>query len=431
MAEYLYQKPAQLSNYNVLELAFKQQLAQQQLAADIYKAQAKKDRSIDSSLMKELNSLNSSQMYAPDKRAMEIYQQELSDMLYNQDISDPQVEMKFGSILNNAVEHMKMAKEVYKAAEFANTEKPDHPSFMNLLNISTGLAPDPFEEDGMNVGITQDELVAIRQQRNQIPELMFDPQSGFVMQNGDNGAFPRIETPLFENPSYPLNLRDVAGITPSDYAKDKRAAYSSADSEAAVRKILTTEIENNTSFARRAAFGMGLTGDDITNQDLVDINLNKWIDQTVDLLWKPDEPTEGDKEVSRNKEIFMNSATTDVRQEELERIENINVTTTGQPSLVSGYEVKYSAGIFGIDVDLTDIEGDTYPQSSIQDIYIAEDGRIGVTFVGKAFVAGTSVATDKKFILIDRADENYEKIRAAIDLEFGNGTFREMISNAL
>ena len=431
MAEYLYQKPATLSNYNVLDLAFKQQLAQQQLAADIYKAQAKKDRSIDSSLMKELNSLNSSQMYAPDKRAMEIYQQELSDMLYNQDISDPQVEMKFGSVLNNAVEHMKMAKEVYKAAEFANTEKPDHPSFMNLLNISTGLAPDPFEEDGMNVGITQDELVAIRQQRNQIPELMFDPQSGFVMQNGDNGAFPRIETPLFENPSYPLNLQDVAGITPSDYAKDKRAAYSSADSEAAVRRILTAEIEGNTSFARKAAFGMGLSGSDINNEELVNINLNRWIDQTVDLLWKPDEPTQGDRDTSRNKDLFMNTANRNVTQEELERIENISVTTPNQPTVTSGYEIKYSPSAFGITVDLTGVDGDSFPQSRLQDIYITENGELGVTFIGKNQVAGTSVATDTNFILIDISSENYEKIRTAIDLEFGNGTFREMISNAL
>lgn len=431
MAEYLYQKPVQLSNYNVLDLAYKQQLAQQQLAADLYKSQAKNDRSIDSSLMKELNSLNSSQMYAPDKAAMQMYQNELKDMLYNQDISDPQVEMQFGSVLNNAVEHMKMAKEVYKAAEFANTEKPDHPSFMNLLNISTGLAPDPFEEDGMNVGVTQDELMSIRQKRNQIPELVFDPQSGFVMQNSDGGMFPRIESPLFENPSYPLNLVDVGGISPSDYAKDKKTAYANASSREDVERILTTEIETNPALARRAAFGMGLTGEDIRNADLLQTNLDTWLDQTTDLLWRKDESTEGDREVSRNKEIFMDTATTDVRQEELERIENINVTTTGQPSLVSGYEVKYSAGPFGIDVDLTDIEGDTYPQSSIQDIYIAEDGRIGVTFVGKAFVAGTSVATDKKFILLDKSDENYEKIRAAIDLEFGNGTFREMISNAL
>ena len=420
MAEYLFQKPAQLSSYNVLDIAKKQQEEMQKLAAAAVKANAKKKSSIDSSLMKELNSLNASNMYAPDKKAMQLYEQELDNILFNEDLSDPYIQRYFGKVLNNAVNHMDMAKTVYEKAEKANEDKPEFPSFMNMVNVhNTGM--NPWGEDGMVLDTPVEDLTSQRSQRNTVPDMTIDRASGAVLVNSDNGPYPRIEDPLFQNPSYKIQLGDMRAMSPSDYAEEKKAYYNNLESEEQVRKVLLNEINNNQSLARQAALSQ-VDRDGLRNKERVDIALSQWVDETVDLLYKADEMSDAERGRYQEREQFLQGTTAPDFQD------IANVTTNKGVVDPKDYEMSYQP----VDLEVALMDPDdpalTYPAAQIHHIVIADDGSVGVIFSSSYNTDGVA---ERKMKVLSADDKDLFALKAAINSKYGVGTFQEMFDKSL
>lgn len=433
MAEYLYQNPAILSNMNVLDLAYKEQQAQQKLIADMMKQQSKNSKSIDSDIAKKLSSINSAQMYAPDKQAMKLYEQEMVRVLNEENLSDTNTSLYFSRLAENAVNHMTMAKEVYKSAENANADKPEQPTFYNLLNYyNTGI--NPWEEDGMELNMSVEDLMSQRNSRDVIPKMQIDPASGMIVEVTDSGMRPRLENPLFANPQYNISLTDMSAYTPQDYAKEYRTTYSGLESIDKVKTALENALTNDPSLFRRAAL-YKVDRDNMNNTTLVESALNSWINDTADFLYKADEPTEGQKEKMEEALIFLESGTTEVVQADLVNITDIGIDPDSGFPIPTGMERAYEMMFTpsGVTMNVGSEQGYVYAGATINNIFVTDEGNLFIRFSPIRTGGISETENLGKFVSKEGEgeDSEYERLRTAIDNRYGYGTFQEMISKAI
>jgi len=427
MAQYLPQTPAILSNRDILDLAYKDQLAQQKMLADMVKQQSKGSKAIDADIAKQLSSLNSAQMYAPDKQAMKLYEQEMIRVLNEENLSDTNTSLYFSRLAENANNHMTTAKTMYAAAENANLDKPEQPTFYNLLNYyNTG--NNPWEEDGMELDMDVQDLLNSRQQRDMIPKMQIDPATGLIVEVTDNGARPRLENPIFANPSYPISLRDMSSISPQDFSDEYRTAYSNLETEAQVRQALTQELSNNPSLARRAIRSM--TDVDVSsNKTLAENAEQRWIDQTTDFLYKAPEASDTQKSKAEDASIFLNSATTEILEEELINITDIDKDTLVPTSFARAYEMAFTPR--DVRVNIGSDEGTVYDNAYINTIFVTDTGDLFIKF--SPIRTGGISETENLGKVVKRQEVvgDYEAIATAIDTKYGAGTFNKMIEKAI
>jgi len=178
--------------------------------------------------------------------------------------------------------------------------------------------------------------------------------------------------------------------------------------------------------ARRAIRSM--TDVDVSsNKTLAENAAQRWIDQTTDFLYKAPEASDTQKSKAEDASIFLNSATTEILEEELINITDIDRDTAMPTGFARAYEMAFTPTDVRINVESDDET--VYDNAYINTIFVTDAGELFIKF--SPIRTGGIPETENLGKVVNFNDQEYEAIRAAIDTKYGSGTFNKMIAKAI